>query len=152
MDNEQAREATRHFTVTDDLFRYPGMDIYTQMMVILLKCFSSESNIPELVDLARLGRMNLKQATKAMQNLVEMKIISQKMFRRMVGDFQDDRLSWAAKGLLAFCKEHPTIDINDLLDLSSESGEEESSIRRALTELHQYGYLDEYPAWSQIAN
>lgn len=152
MDNDQAKEATRHFTLTDDIFRYPGMDIYTQMTVIILKCFSSESNIPELVDIAKLGRMNLKQATKAMQNLVEMKIISQKMFRRLVGDFQDDRLSWAAKGLLAFCKEHPKIDLNDLLELSSESGEDESSIRRALTELHQYGYLDEYPVWSQMAN
>lgn len=152
MDNGQAKEASRHFSLSDDIFRYPGMDIYTQMTVIVLKCFSSESNIPELTDIAKLGRMNVKQATKALQNLVDMKIISQKIFRRLVGDFQDDRLSWAAKGLLAFCKEHPHIQLDDLLELSSESGEDETSIRKALKELHQFGYLDEYPVWSQMAN
>ncbi|MDD9270771.1 hypothetical protein ACFPES_27300 [Paenibacillus sp. GCM10023248] len=152
MDNGQTKEAVRHFSLSDDVFRYPGLDIYTQMTVIVLKCFSSESNFPELAEIAKLGRMNVKQVSKALQTLVEMKIISQKIFRRLVGDFQDDRLSWAAKGLLAFCKEHPQIQLDDLIEMSSESGEDETSIRMALRELYQFGYLDEYPVWSQIAN
>lgn len=152
MENGQAKDTARHFNLSDEIFRHPGMDIYTQMTFIILKCFSSESNIPGLSDIAKLGRMNLKQATKSLQNLVELKIVSHKVFRRMVGDFQDDRLSWAAKGLLTFCKEHPNISLNDLLELSSESGEDEHSIRKALKELSQYGYLEEYPGWNNIAN
>lgn len=113
MDNGQAKDAAR---LSDEVFHHPGMDIYTQMTFIVLKCFYSESNMPGLSDIAKLGRMSIKQATKALQQLVELRIVSHKIFRRMVGDFQDDRLSWAAKGLLTFCKENPSIDLSDLLN------------------------------------
>lgn len=150
MSNEPVNQNTREFAMSDDIFLQPGLDIYTQMVYIILKNFSTESNIPELSDISKLGRMNVKETMKALQSLVDLKLLSHKVFRRMVGDFRDDRLSWAAKGLLAFCKENPRINFQDLLELASESGEDEHSIRKALNELSQYGYLEQYPEWSQI--
>jgi DNA-binding MarR family transcriptional regulator len=152
MSNEPVNQSTRKFTMSDDIFLQPGLDIYTQMAYIILKNFSTESNIPELSDISKLGRMDVKQTMKALQSLVELELLSHKVFRRMVGDFRDDRLSWAAKGLLVFCKDNPQINFQDLLELASESGEDEHSIRKALNELSQYGYLEQYPEWSQIAN
>jgi hypothetical protein len=152
MSNEPVNKSTGKFTMSDDIFLQPGLDIYTQMAYIILKNFSTESNIPELSDISKLGRMDVKQTMKALQSLVELKLLSHKVFRRMVGDFRDDRLSWAAKGLLVFCKDNPQINFQDLLELASESGEDEHSIRKALNELSQYGYLEQYPEWSQIAN
>jgi hypothetical protein len=152
MSNEPVNKSTGKFTMSDDIFLQPGLDIYTQMAYIILKNFSTESNIPELSDISKLGRMDVKQTMKALQSLVELKFLSHKVFRRMVGDFRDDRLSWAAKGLLVFCKDNPQINFQDLLELASESGEDEHSIRKALNELSQYGYLEQYPEWSQIAN
>lgn len=152
MTEPKALDNGRPFSLSTDVFTHPGMDIYTQMAYIILKSFSSESSIPELSDIAKLGRMNQKQATRALQRLVELKIVSHKLFQRMVGYYQDDRLSWAAKGLLTFCNEQPHASLTDLLELSSESGEDEQSIRRALLELAQCGYLEEYPEWRQIAN
>ena len=152
MSNEQVNEGTRNFALSDDIFRQPGLDLCSQMVYIILKSFGSESNFPELSEIAILGRMTDKQTMKALQDLVELKILPHKLFRRMVGDFQDDRLSWAAKGLLLFCKENPHIHLHDLLELTSQSGEDEHSIRNSLKELSQYGYLDEYPVWQQIAN
>lgn len=152
MSNGQVIEGTRNFALSDDIFRQPGLDLCSQMVYIILKSFGSESNFPELSEIAILGRMTDKQAMKALQDLVELKILPHKLFRRMVGDFQDDRLSWAAKGLLLFCKENPHIHLHELLELTSQSGEDEHSIRNSLKELSQYGYLDEYPVWQQIAN
>jgi DNA-binding MarR family transcriptional regulator len=152
MSNEPVNQSTGKFTMSDDIFLQPGLDIYTQMAYIILKNFSTESNIPELSDISKLGRMDVKQTMKALQSLVELKFLSHKVFRRMVGDFRDDRLSWAAKGLLVFCKDNPQINFQDLLELASESGEDEHSIRKALNELSQYGYLEQYPEWSQIVN
>lgn len=152
MSNGQVNEGTRNFALSDDIFRQPGLDLCSQMVYIILKSFGSESNFPELSEIAILGRMTDKQAMKALQDLVELKILPHKLFRRMVGDFQDDRLSWAAKGLLLFCKENPHIHLHELLELTSQSGEDEHSIRNSLKELSQYGYLDEYPVWQQIAN
>jgi hypothetical protein len=152
MSNEPVNKSTGNFTMSDDIFLQPGLDIYTQMAYIILKNFSTESNIPELSDISKLGRMDVKQTMKALQSLVELKFLSHKVFRLMVGDFRDDRLSWAAKGLLVFCKDNPQINFQDLLELASESGEDEHSIRKALNELSQYGYLEQYPEWSQIVN
>lgn len=150
MSNGQATESARHFTISDDIFRQPGLDIYSQMTCIILKGFSSESGLPELSEIAKLGRMNVKQVTKSLQSLVELKILPHKLFVRMVGSFQDDRLSWASKGLLLYCKEHPQVKLHDLVELTSESGEDELSIRNALRELNQHGYLEEYPEWRKI--
>jgi hypothetical protein len=152
MSNGQASESTRSFTLSDEIFRIPGLDIYSQMAFIVLKSLASESAIPEVSDISRLGRMDDKQTMKGLQSLAERKVISHKLFRRMVGDFQDDRLSWAAKGLLLYCKENPETNLHDLLDLAAESGEDEHSIRKALMELSQYGYLEEYPVLRQFAN
>lgn len=152
MSNGQVNEGTRNFTLSVDIFRQPGLDLCSQMVYIILKSFGSESNFPELSEISILGRMTDKQTMKALQDLVELKVLPHKLFRRMVGDFQDDRLSWAAKGLLIFCKENPHIHLHDLLELTSQSYEDEHSIRNSLKELSQYGYLDEYPEWRQIAN
>ncbi|MFD0698554.1 hypothetical protein ACFQZT_31250 [Paenibacillus sp. GCM10027628] len=152
MSTEQATAGTRNFTLSDEIFRQPGLDIYAQMVFIILRSFSSESSLPELSDIAKLGRMSDKQTMKALQCLVDLKILPHKLFRRMVGNFQDDRLSWAAKGLLIFCKDNPQIHMQDLLELAGDSGEDEHNIRRALQELSQCGYLEEYPEWRQMAN
>lgn len=145
------KDGGRHFMLSNDIFSHPEMDIYTQMAYIVLKFYSAESNIPELSDISKLGRMNRKEATKAMQRLVEHGILSDKLFQRIVGYYQDDRLSWTAKGLLSYCSERPNVQLSDLLELSSESGEDEANIRRALLELHQFGYLEEYPEWKRMA-
>ncbi|TVY10744.1 hypothetical protein [Paenibacillus cremeus] len=148
----QPHEGARNFTLSDDIFRQPGVDIFSQMVYIVLKGFASEAHLPDISVISKLGRMSDKQTMKALQNLVELKILSHKLFRRLVGDFQDDRLSWAAKGLLLFCKEHPQVELEHLVELAGQSGEDEESIRRSLQELYLYGYLDDYPEWQQIAN
>ncbi|MDR6552409.1 hypothetical protein [Paenibacillus qinlingensis] len=152
MSNGETNEGTRSFALSDDIFRQPGLDLYSQMVYIILKSCGSESNFPELPVISKLARMTDKQTMKALQDLVELKILPHKLYRRMVGDFQDDRLSWAAKGLLLFCKENPHIHLDDLLELTCQSSEDEHSIRNSLKELSQYGYLDDYPEWRQIAN
>ena len=151
MNSGQVSDITRNFTMTNEVFHLPGLDIYAQMTFIVLKGCSSESQLPELSELARLGRMSVKQTVKALQSLVELKILPHKLYRQMVDEYRDDRLSWAAKGLLTYCKQHPRIDIGDLLELSGDSGEDEQTIRKALKELREYGYLEEYPEWSKIA-
>lgn len=151
MSSGQANEGTRSFTLSDEVFHQPGLDICAQMVYIILKCFATESNFPKVSDIAKLGRMDDKQTVKALQTLVELKILPLKLFRRMVGVFQDDRLSWSAKGLLMFCKENPRTELPNLLELASQSGENEQNIRASLQELSQYGYLDEYPEWLELA-
>lgn len=146
-------DSTRMITVSEDIFRHPGLDIFSQMVYIVLRgCLTSESDMPELSDVSRLGRMSEKQTIKALQQLVDVKILPNKVYRRMIGDFRDDRLSWTAKGLLHFCKEHPAIDMQTLLEMAGESGEDEHHIRHALKELDKYGYLEEYPAWRRLVN
>jgi hypothetical protein len=152
MTSGQTAEGARSFMLSNEVFLLPGLDIYSQMTYIVLKYCSSESNLPKLSELARLGRMEVKQAMKALQNLVELKILPHKVYRQLVDVFQDDRLSWAAKGLLAFCKDHPRISLKDLLELSGASGENEQTIRKALKELSECGYLEEYPEWNKIAS
>lgn len=151
--NLPTNDSSRMITISEDIFRHPGMDIYSQMVYIVLRGFlTSESDTPALSDVSKLGRMSEKQAIKALQKLVEIKILPNKLYRRMVGDFKDDRLSWSAKGLLHYCKDHPTIDMQTLLEMAIESGEDEQSIRKSLRELHQYGYLEEYPAWKRLVS
>lgn len=151
MATDQA-QAVRNFTVSTDIFNQPDLDIYAQMIYIVLSSSTSESSMPTLSGIAVKGRMTPKQAVKAMQSLVNLKLIPHKLFSQMIGEFQDDRLSWAAKGLLTYCKQQPTITIAELLQLSDQSGEDEQSIRRALIELRDAGYLEEYPEISRLAN
>ncbi|MFC5450593.1 hypothetical protein [Paenibacillus aestuarii] len=151
MSSEQVNESTRGYTHYEEIFRQPDLDIYTQMAYIVLKSTTSETHIPELKNISKLGRMSDKQMIKALQNLVELKILSNKFYRRMVGDFMDDRLSWAAKGLFLFCKDNPNIDLEELLEMACESGEDHQSIRKSLKELSDCGYLEEYPAWKRLA-
>lgn len=96
--------------------------------------------------------MTEKQTIKAMQMLVDEQLIPHKLFRQLIGEFQDDRLSWAAKGLLTYCKENPEIGLTDLLLLSDQSGEDEETIRKALRELDRNGYLEPFPELSKLVS
>ncbi|WP_274654791.1 hypothetical protein [Paenibacillus humicola] len=152
MNGGQSGDSARHFTLTNEVFQIPGLDIYAQMTFIVLKGCSTESHLPDVAELSRLGRMTVKQTTKALQSLVELKILPHKLYRQLVDVFRDDRLSWTAKGLLTYCGKHPQIKFSDLLELSGDSGEDEQTIRKALKELREYGYLEDYPEWQRIAN
>lgn len=153
MPNVPTNDQARMITISEDIFHHPGLDIYSQMVYIVLKGqLTSESDTPEVSEVSKLGRMSEKQAIKGLQKLVEVKILPNKLYRRMVGDFRDDRLSWAAKGLLHFCKVHPTIDMETLLEMTGESGDDEQNVRKALRELSECGYLEEYPAWSRLVS
>lgn len=145
-------ENKRNFTLSTDIFHQPNLDIYSQMVYIILASYLAESSLPKVADIAKLGRMEVKQATKALQSLVEHKLLPHKVFRQMVGEFADDRLSWAARGLLTYFKQNPQIRINELLELSNGSGEDEHSIRKALRDLKRYGYLEDFPELSRMAN
>lgn len=145
-------ENTRNFTLSTDIFHKPDLDIYSQMVYIVLSSFVAESSLPTVSEVAKLSRMQPRQTVKALQSLVEHKLLPHKAFRQMVGEFADDRISWAAKGLLTYFKNNPQIRINELLELSNQSGEDEHSIRKALRDLKRYGYLEEYPELSKMAN
>lgn len=149
---ENVNSNIRNFTVSTEIFYKPSLDIYSQMIYIVLSSCTSDTLSLTLDEVSKKGRMTMKQATKAMQTLVDQQLIPHKLFRKMIGEFQDDRLSWAAKGLLTYCKEHKEITIPELLMLSDQSGEDEQSIRKALLELERNGYLEEYPELSKIAN
>ncbi|MCA0756260.1 hypothetical protein KP806_14485 [Paenibacillus sp. N4] len=142
----------RNFTVSTEIFYKPSLDIYSQMMYIVLSASIADSASLTINEVAAKGRMTPKQAIKALQLLVDEQLIPHKVFRKMIGEFQDDRLSWAAKGLLTYCKEHRDITIAELLQLSDQSGESEQNIRRALSELDRNGYLEDYPELSRLAN
>lgn len=145
-------ENKRNFMLSTDIFHQPNLDIYSQMVYIVLASYLAESTLPKVTDIAKLGRIQVKQATKALQTLVEQKLLPHKAFRQMVGEFADDRLTWAARGLLTYFKNNPQIRMNELVELSSGAGEDEQSIRKALRDLKRYGYLEEYPEVSKLAN
>lgn len=151
MTNEMKQIDVRNFTVSTEIFFKPDLDIYSQMIYIVLSSRTSEASTLTLSEISRKGRMTVKQAIKAMQTLVDQQLIPHKLFRQMIGEFQDDRLSWAAKGLLTYCKQHREISLQELLALSDQSGEDEQSIRKALLELALTGYLDEFPELRKIA-
>ncbi|MFS0728038.1 hypothetical protein [Paenibacillus sp. 1P07SE] len=152
MNNETSTSGVRNFTLSSDIFQRPDLDIYSQMMYFVLSSYATDAGMPVLKDVARKGRMTIKEAISAMQRLVELKLVPHKLFRQMVGEFQDDRLSWAAKGLLTYCKSQDNVSISGLLEMSDQSGEDEQSIRKALLELREHGYLEEYPALSRLAS
>ncbi|MEK4248066.1 hypothetical protein [Paenibacillus sp. FSL W7-1287] len=145
MTTETSPNELRNFTVSTEIFFKPNLDIYAQMTYIVLSSSTSDAASLTIEEIAKKGRMSAKQAVKSMQALIEEKLIPHKLFRKMIGEFQDDRLSWAAKGLLTYCKENPSITIAELLDLSDQSGEDENSIRKALLELERHGYFEELP-------
>jgi hypothetical protein len=145
---EQTKDVERMVAVSAEIFEHPRLDIYTQMVCIVLHLY--KNTLPTLEEIARLGRMTTKQATGALQSLVDLRIIPHKIFRQIIGEFADDRLSWTAKGLLAYCKDHPQVRFQDLVELSSKSGEDEHHIRKAIRELDQYGYLEEFPELKKV--
>ncbi|WP_337100708.1 hypothetical protein [Paenibacillus sp. YIM B09110] len=151
MTNEMKQIDVRNFTVSTEIFFKPNLDIYSQMIYIVLSSRTSEASTLTLSEVSRKGRMTVKEAIKAMQSLVDQQLIPHKLFRKMIGEFQDDRLSWAAKGLLTYCKQQPDISMQELLALSDQSGEDENSIRKALIELELNGYLEEFPELRKIA-
>jgi len=140
-----------HFTLSADIFSQPELDIHSQMMYIVMSSYIAESTRPGLPELAQRGRMNEKEATGALQRLAELQLIPHRVFRQLVGEFRDDRLSWAAKGLLLYVKEHSVAGIGQLLELCGRSGEDEQSVRRALGELKRAGYLEEHPELERLA-
>lgn len=140
---EQPKEAEHSFMVSTDIFEYPKLDIYMQMVCVVLHYY--RNTMPSLEDISRQGRMTVKQATGALQQLTDSKIISHKVFRQIIGEFADDRLSWAAKGLLTYCKTHPHAKLQDFVALSAQSGESESHIRKIVQELERHGYLEDFP-------
>ncbi|MGO4545163.1 hypothetical protein AB4Z29_10215 [Paenibacillus sp. 2TAB23] len=142
----------RNFTVSTEIFYNPSLDIYSQMIYIVLSSSTADTASLTLDEVAKKGRMTTKLAIKAMQSLVDEQLIPHKLFRKMIGEFQDDRLSWAAKGLLTYCKEHKEITLSELLTLSDQSGEDEQSIRKALMELERNGYLEEFPELSRLTS
>lgn len=149
---EPAGAGARSFTVSSEIFANPHLDIYAQMIYIVLSSSAADSMSLSLSDMARKGRMTVKQVIKAMQELTDHKLISHKMFKHLIGEFNDDRLSWSAKGLLTYCKANPNASLDELLALSDQSSEDEHSVRRALQELKQSGYLDDFPDLKRIAN
>ncbi|SDW20876.1 hypothetical protein [Paenibacillus sp. CF384] len=151
MSQESTAASARSFTVSGEIFSMPNLDIYAQMTYIVLSSGASDSLSLSVPDMARKGRMTIKQVIKAMQDLTEQKLISHKVFRHLIGEFQDDRLSWSAKGLLTYCKEHPSTSVDELIALSDQSDENETTIRKALLELKHAGYLEDYPELRQIA-
>jgi hypothetical protein len=152
MTTELSPSNVRNFTVSTEIFYNPSLDIYSQMIYIVLSSSTADSASLTIDEVAKKGRMTTKYAIKAMQALVDEQLIPHKLFRKMIGEFQDDRLSWAAKGLLTYCKEHKGITLPELLALSDQSGEDEQSIRKALMELERNGYLEEFPELSKLAN
>ncbi|OME87384.1 hypothetical protein BK120_05280 [Paenibacillus sp. FSL A5-0031] len=140
----------RNFTVSTEIFYNQSLDIYSQMIYIVLSSSTADSASLTLDEVAKKGRMTTKLAIKAMQALVDEQLIPHKLFRKMIGEFQDDRLSWAAKGLLTYCKEHKNITLPELLALSDQSGEDETSIRKALMELERNGYLEEFTELNKL--
>lgn len=147
----QTAENKRNFMLSTEIFEHPGLDIYAQMTYIVMKSYTGETGFPTLDELSRYGRMTVKQTVKALQTLVTLRILTHKVFRQIVGDFADDRLSWAAKGILAFCKDEQAVTLKDIINLASQSGDNEQIIRRALRELRDLGYLDEYPELKRSA-
>jgi len=145
MTTETTPNGLRNFTVSTEIFFKQNLDIYAQMTYIVLSSSTSDAASLTIDEVAKKGRMTTKQAVKSMQALIQEKLIPHKLFRKMIGEFQDDRLSWAAKGLLTYCKEHPNITLSELLNLSDQSGEDENSIRKALAELERHGYFEELP-------
>ncbi|WAH37778.1 hypothetical protein [Alicyclobacillus dauci] len=150
MSDPQSSDNVRNFTISTEIFDNPDLDIYTQMTCIVLSSYSTEQAPPSLEQISRKGRMDKTKATRALQQLVELKILSHRVFRGIIGDFSDDRLSWAAKGLLLFCKENPHATLDQFSELSSQSHDDQNSLRRALYELKRYGYLEEFPQVNQI--
>lgn len=131
----------RMISVNTELFELENLNIYELMAGLILSSYTNEPVPPALRELAQLGRMNDKQATNALQGLLDKGVLPNKVFRMILGNFGDDRLSWAAKGLLLYLKEHPDTNLSELFEKSKD---DETTIRFELEELKRYGYLDEF--------
>jgi hypothetical protein len=131
----------RQFTVSE-ILTVPGLNIYEQMVCIVLSTYMQETaaTIPDVTELASLGRMTLQETLHALQGLVERKVLPHKVYREIVGDFRDTRLSWTAKGLLVYLEKQPRIQLDELLELSSD---DQTTIIEALRQLQSLGYLEE---------
>ncbi|GCL70213.1 hypothetical protein [Paenibacillus naphthalenovorans] len=137
----QQAHPPRHFSI-QEILKVPGLDIYQQMVCVVLSTYvnMAASGIPSVEEIAAQGRMSTKEATTALQQLAEQKVLPHKVFRDIVGDFGDNRLSWAAKGLLLYLQDHPRATLQELMDISANDKE---AIRQELENLRRYGYIDE---------
>jgi hypothetical protein len=137
------------FTISE-IFKVPDLDIYEQMVCFVLNSFVQDSGsaIPTVAEVAAKGRMTAQEATIALQNLVTKHVIPLKVFREIVGDYGDSRLSWAAKGLLVFLKNHQGKSLDELVELSKDQRE---SLVAELEELRKLGYLDDNNLIEELA-
>ncbi|NOU92585.1 hypothetical protein GC093_04990 [Paenibacillus sp. LMG 31456] len=139
--NFTSTNQSQPFTISE-ILKVPGLDVYEQMVCFVLNNLINDGNsLPTVAEVASKGRMSSKEATQAMQNLVEKKIIPLRVFREMVGNYGDSRLSWAAKGLLLYLKQHEGNTLSDLLEVSKDDTD---NILIELKELHRLGYLEDH--------
>ncbi|UUZ84076.1 hypothetical protein LJK88_10140 [Paenibacillus sp. P26] len=105
-----------------EILKVPDLNIYEQMICIVLSTYITEppSAPPSVSVLAGQGRMSFNEANEALQSLVERKILPHRIFREIVGDFGDNRLSWAAKGPLVFLQNHPRLSLDEPLQFSKD--------------------------------
>jgi hypothetical protein len=135
------------FTISE-IFKVPNLDVYEQMVCLVLNNFINNGTYqPTVAEVANKGRMSSKEATQALQNLVEKKIIPLKVFREILGDYGDSRLSWAAKGLLLYLKQHEGNTLSDLLEITMEDTD---NILMELKELQRLGYLDDHAIINEL--
>lgn len=140
MTTDTVTTSKRTISVNVELFDVPGLNTYELMVGILLSAFTNPSAVPSVNEIAGLGRMTVKQTTTSLQGLLDKGILPSKVFRRILGEYGDPRLSWAAKGLLSYMKNNPELQISDLSD---QSLDDEALIRRELEQLKKYGYFEE---------
>lgn len=136
------------FTISE-IFKVPDLDIYEQMVCLVLNhCVNNGTSLPTVAEVAGKGRMSSKEVAQALQNLVEKKIIPLRVFRDILGDYGDSRLSWAAKGLLLYLKQHEGNSLSELFEVSKDDTD---NILMELKELHRLGYLDDHVIINELA-
>ncbi|MDB5083710.1 MAG: hypothetical protein JWN30_596 [Bacilli bacterium] len=135
--------AKRMIAFPADLFEFPDLTLQEQMVSIILSGTANDQSPPKIAEISRRGRMSSKHVMTALQGIAEKKILPHKVFRTIVGEFGDDRLSWAAKGMLTYLKNNSGVKMQDLIELAEKSSDDERMIRNVLDELRNYGYLED---------
>ncbi|PZE20513.1 hypothetical protein [Paenibacillus xerothermodurans] len=140
---------SQSFTISE-IFKVPELDIYQQMVCFVLNNViqAGSPTPPTVTEVAAKGRMSVQDATTALQSLSEKKLIPFKVFRDIVGDYGDRRLSWAAKGLLLYLNSHPGATVDEMVELSNN---DRDALQAELKELQKLGYLEGTNILSDLA-
>ncbi|MFE5318067.1 hypothetical protein ACFQ88_05060 [Paenibacillus sp. NPDC056579] len=147
MSNVSHANHPQPFTISE-IFKVPELNVYEQMVCIVLSSMlQSGASHPTVADIAGIGRMSSKQTSEALQSLVEKRVIPLRVFRDILGDYGDSRLSWAAKGMLVYLKQHEGNTLSDLYEVSNDDADH---IMMELKELQRFGYLDEHPIMQEL--